>query len=150
MTTFIKIADVFKHIADVHLQIHSYGFGVLSDIASSGTIDYPLLYVEPDGSIVRKGEVGFKFNILLMDIVQKGKSNEIDVLNDTHQIMIDILTELRIGGLGKGTDYSFELKQNEITLTDFMERFDEEVAGWEAKITLWVEWDWNRCAIPKT
>src|SRR3989304_4313174 len=149
-SNLINIVDAFKTIADNHLQIHSFGFGNIAEIATSGTINYPLLYVEADGLVAKKGEVGFKFKLLIMDIVDKDKTNEKDILNDTSQILLDIFSEFYIGGFGYGQDYGFELRQNDIAAVNFLDRFDEEVAGWEAGVTIWSPFNWNRCAIPKT
>ena len=149
-SNLINIVDTFNDIATKHLQIHSFGFGNIAEIATSGTVNYPLMYVEADGLIAKKGEVGFKFKLLIMDIVDKDKTNEKDVLNDTSQILLDIFSELYIGGMGFGQDYDFELRQSDITATNFLDRFDEEVAGWEAGITIWSPFNWNRCQIPKT
>ena len=150
MTTLKKIEGNFKTIADDHLQINTYEYGDIFNIATSGVINYPLLFVSPEGSSAKKGEVGYKYRLYVMDIVQKGKGNEIDASSDTHQILLDVLTELYKGGQqATGSDYLFELKLDNIPITDFTEKFDDEVAGHYCDITLWTEWETNRCAIPK-
>mgnify|MGYP001589564790 CR=1 FL=1 len=146
--TFINARDIFADIATRHRQINSFGFGVLADVASSGDVNYTLMWIEADGSVARKGEVGYKFRVLVMDIIKKGKENEVDVLNDTHQIMLDVLAELNRAG--NAQTYPLRLKQNETSLNYFIERFDEEVGGWEMVVTLWGRWDWDKCAIPFT
>ncbi len=146
----VTIKQINKHLntfADNHQQIHSYGFGDLWEIASSGTINYPLMWVEPLGSTVRKGEIEYRFRILIMDLVQKGEGDETDVLSDTHRIGVDIATEIRQGGLGHS--YEWELF-GDVTMEDFTERFDEEVTGWGLGVTIKTEWDYNRCSIPTT
>jgi hypothetical protein len=146
---FINITDALKTIADNHKQIHSYGFGDLAYINTSGSIDYVLMWVKPKGSRVNRGEVGLSFEILIMDLVRKDESNLIDVLNDTHQIALDVLADIYINGLDavNGT-HGFHLKNPDIQLNNFVDRFDEEVAGWSMNITVWVGWDWNECVIP--
>lgn len=149
MTTLKKIEGHFKTIAANHLQINTYEYGDIWNVATSGTINYPLLFVSPEGSIVKTGEVGYKYRLYVMDVVQKGKDNEVDAASDTHQILLDVLTELNAGGIqATGGDYEFELKLDNISITDFTEKFDDEVAGNFCDITLWVEWYNDQCAIP--
>ena len=114
---------------------------------TSGTVDYVLMWAMPNGSQAKKGEVSYTFQILVMDIVRKDKSNLVDVLNDTHLIALDILAELYING--QSGVFPLHLRQNDTALTDFYdERFDEEVAGWTIDVTLWSAWDWDQCGIP--
>ena len=148
-SNFINVTHALKTIADNHKQIHSFGFGDLANINTSGSIDYAMMWVKPDGSVVKRGEVGFKFKILIMDLVRKDESNLIDVLNNTHQVALDVLADIYINGLDavNGT-LGFHLKDPEIMLNDFTDRFDEEVAGWSMNITVWSSWNWDECAIP--
>lgn len=150
MTSLINIYDNLKSIADRHQQINSFGFGQFSDIATSGTINYPIMYVMPNGSNIKAGEVGYKLSIIVADLVEKGKNNEVDVLSDTHKIACDIIADLKIGGHKFDSTYRFDLSPQDVTMTDFFERFDEEVAGWQFDVTLWADWNWNQCAIPFT
>ena len=149
MTTLKQIEANFKSIADSHAMINFYEYGDIWNVATSGTINYPLLFVSPEGSTAKKGEVGYKYRIFTMDLVQKGKDNEVDASSDTHQMLLDVLTELFKGGQqGTGSTYAFELKLDNISISDFTEKFDDEVCGHFCDITLWVEWDNNQCAIP--
>lgn len=149
MTTLNNVYDNFKDIANRHQQINTFEYGDIWNIATSGTINYPLHFVSPEGSIAKKGEVGYKYRLYVMDLVEKGKGNEVDASSDTHQILMDVLTELFKGGQqATGSDYLFELKLDNISITDFTEKFDDEVCGHFCDVILWVEYDSNRCAIP--
>ena len=144
----VTIKQINKHLntfADDHLQIHSYQFGYIYDMATSGTIDYPLMFVQPESSGVRKGEMEYKFTVFIMDLVQKGDGDWIDVLNDMQRIASDIVTEIRQGGFA-GT-YDWTLSEG-VNMTSFKERWDEEVTGWSLNITIKTDWDYNQCAIP--
>ena len=141
--TFLNLYDVFKTIALNHRQINTFGFGETWEVATSGTVNYPYLWVVPKDSRVRTGEIGFSFEFIMMDLVQKGKDNQNDVHSDTHQALCDVLSRLRQGG------YNFNIKRDsEIILTQFTDKFDDEVAGWSGSVTVWVDWDWDSCAIP--
>lgn len=147
LTTLKQVRDHFVDIASRHQQINSFGYGDIWDVATSGTINYPLMFVSPEGSVAKRGEVGYKYKLFVMDLVQKRKDNEVDASSDTHQMLIDVLTELFKGGQqATGSDYLFELKLDNIAITDFTEKFDDEVAGNLCDITLWVEWTADKCA----
>lgn len=146
----INIIDSFGDFAGNHLQINSFGFGNVAEIMTSGTVKHPLLYCQADGLVAQSGEVGYKFKVLIMDIVDKDKTNEDNVLNDTVQILLDFFAEFFNAGKGFGQDNNFELRQDSINATTFLEdRFQDETAGWEANITIWSKFNWNRCQIPK-
>src|SRR3990167_1533469 len=142
MYSFFNIYDTLKEIAEKHKQISTFGFGDIWEIASSGDITYPMLFASPDGAVYGRGEVGNKFKILVMDKVVSGEFNETDVLSDTQRILLDVMAEL------KNNSRDIHLRHEQITLTDFTERFDDEVAGWSADVTLWVDFDGSRCDIP--
>jgi len=142
MFTFVNIYDTFETIATAHKQINSFGFGDLTEIATSGTVEYSLMWVMPMGAVMRRGEVGNKYKILVMDKVLTGEVNELDVQSDTQQILLDVLAEL------KDNTRDVHLKDETITLEDFTERFSDDVTGWAADITLWVTYPTDRCSIP--
>lgn len=149
-SSFRVVVDAFESFTAPHKQIHSFHFGSVANINTSGTIDYMMLQLEPTDCIVRNGEVGFSFLARIMDMVKKDKSNLKDVLSDTHQVMLDTLAHLKINGLDavNGT-LKFHLKDHDVPLRSFWdEEGDDERAGWMADFTLWAQWDWNECAIP--
>lgn len=150
-SNFINITDAFKAFAASHKQIHSYHFGDVASINSSGTIDYIMLQVEPNGSAVpARGEVGYSFIARTMDIVKKDKSNLAEVLNDTNLALLDLLAHLKINGQDAvNGSLGFHLKDNAVFPSEFWDEWnDDELAGWQVEFTLWVTWDWNECAIP--
>lgn len=141
--TFLNLYDVFKTIASNHRQINTFGFGETWDIATSGTVNYPYLWVIPKDSTIRTGEIGFNFEFIMMDLVQKGTDNLNDVHSDTHQSLCDVLSRLRQGG------YNFNIKRDsEIRITPFEDDTDDEVAGWSGPVTIWVDWDFDSCSTP--
>ena len=142
MYTFVNIYDALAEIASNHKQINTFGFGDLWEFQTSGTTDYPVLFAIPDGATAAKGEVGNKLKLLVMDRVLKGERNEVDVLSDTQQILLDVITEL------KDNSRDIHLRHDKIPMEYFTERFDDEVAGWSADVILWVSYPADRCAIP--
>ena len=61
----------------------------------------------------------------------------------------DVLADIFINGLDSVNGiHGFHLKDADVTLKNFTDRFDEEVAGWSMNVTVWSSWDWDECAIP--
>ena len=130
-------------------MINTFEYGEFFNSATSGTISYPLMFVQPEGSVAKKGEIGYKYRIAIMDLLQKGRANLVDAASDTHQILLDVLTELFKGGQqATGGDYAFELKLDNIVIEGSEDKYDDEVYQQICDVILWVEWDNNQCAIP--
>lgn len=150
-SNFINVIDALENIASSYKQIHSFGFGEIANINTSGTINYASIWVEPLAALARNGEVGYKVKVFVMDIMQKDLSNLKDVLNDMIQIAFDIVDDIKIGGQkGTGGLYPFSIKEDyRIEYIVFMERFDEFVAGWSFDLEVWARSNSGACDIPK-
>lgn len=141
--SYIQVYDRIKTIVNSHAQVNTFGQGDLWEIAASGTVNYPVFWAVTQGSEIRKGEIGYKFQFVVMDLVQTGEGNELDVLSDTHQILTDVLSELKWG------DYAgIDLKVDSFSTQSFTERFDDQVSGWSCDVIIWTEHNWNSCTIP--
>jgi hypothetical protein len=146
MKSYIQVYDRIKAIANGHSQINSFGEGDTWEIATSGTTNYPMFWAVTQGSEIKRGEIGYKFQFIIMDLVQTGEGNERDVLSDTHQIMADVLAELKMGAYA-----DIDLKFSDtFSLASFTEKFDDMVSGWTCDLTIWTPFNWNSCNIPGT
>lgn len=141
--SYLQIYDRIRTIANNHRQINTFGEGDQWEIATSGTTNYPVFWAVTQGSEIRKGEIGYRFMFIIQDLVQTGEGNERDVLSDTHQILTDVLSELKFGEY-EGID----LKVESFTTEAFTEKYDDMVSGWTCDITIWTDFKWSSCAIP--
>lgn len=147
----VTIKQIDKHLntfANDHLQIHRYQFvDHFLEINTSGVTNYPLMGIAPISGKVEKGQVSYQFEIMICDLVQKGDGDWLDVLNDMQRVASDIVTELRQGGMsGK---YDWQMQEN-ISMTAFKEKWDEEVTGWSFRVTLVSDFFYDQCSIPTT
>ena len=156
---FKNITDLLKTIGEKHLQINSYSIGDLKQVGyyteqrlkQDNTDDnlgahFPLVYTVPMGASSDGRRMLYDFNIICMDILNtKNMDNEVDVWNDTLQILKDILSQLK---------YSLdECYENwdvvyDVNFTPFSERFDEYVSGWNMTIRLNIPDAIDRCDAP--
>ena len=145
--TYNTIFDSIKTICINHGQLKgSFGFGEVADIAVSGDTKYPMMYVTPKPCVVKKGEVGYAFDIRIMDRLKTGyiAKEEMEILNDTMQIALDIIAQLKHGS---SNTYPFDIKFDQ-TLTPFVEWVDDFLAGWLFSVTLFVPFTADECAVP--
>lgn len=142
MTSLNQIIQVLQNIATAHHQVQDFGFGQEWDIVSS-TVQYPLMYVVPQQSSVNDKIMNLKMSLLFMDLVNKDDSNKQEVLSDMLQIAMDVLAQLKL----LPYEDLFDLDKN-VTLTDFYEKYDDEVSGYKMDITLNVSMLYDQCAVP--
>lgn len=140
--TLNQIISDFQTIAQSHKQINSFGYGDIWDIATSGDINYPMMWVTLEDSQISGMYETLRFNFLFMDIVKGGRVNELEVLSDQLQIAKDVIIVL------KDPNYDWTFTADNVTLHDFTERFVDSVSGWTASIELKLPFTSDRCAVP--
>lgn len=142
--TLNEIVSQLETIATNHRQINTFGFGDIWEIASSGDIQYPLMWVNLEGvdiSTRDKTEI-YRFSFLFMDTVKNGEVNETEVLSDQLSIAKDVLAQLR------HPNYEWSFEENSSSLEDFTERFVDSVSGWRVPVSLKLPYLSNRCDAP--
>ena len=105
-----------------------------------------MMFVSIDGvdiSTQNKTET-YRFSLLFMDAVKNGEVNETEVLNDQLLIAKDVLAQL------KHPSYDWTFEDNNSTLEDFTERFNDSVSGWKLGVSLRLPFTSNRCDMPYT
>lgn len=142
--TLNQVLTEFEAIARNHKQINTYGYGDIWDIATSGDINYPLMWVSLDGTEISERTETMKFRFIFMDIVKGGQTNEQEVLSDQLEIVKDVVAQLN------HPNYQWNFLGNGVTLEDFTERFTDSVSGWTANIALSLPFSKDRCSMPYT
>lgn len=153
-----QIIEAVKTIALNHSQVNSFYFGDTWELGSGSKVDlydgtqsptplYPLVGL----TLLRSDKAGKQkqttFNLFVCDLVNKGESNETEVLSDTDLIIQEIHDYLR---------YYLENTQTtnpanalpDFSWTDFTERFDDEVSGHQGDLTIIQAHTRDVCAIP--
>ena len=161
MITFRNVVGFLETIADKHFEINSFHSGGMSevDINKLGATDYVILYAEPGQATINTGVMTYSFSVYVMDmtndqILGDSPNNEriarTDTYSETLQIMQDVINEF------KHAMYSTSWVDNEvvletpITVEPFTARFENELTGWVADITIEVNNTNNLCIVPIT
>lgn len=96
--TINQLDDLFSSIATAHDQIHDYFFTIdlsLVEAKMNSEVQYPMMVVIlMDGQSPEQVKLR-NFQILIMDIPKKDKSNLIEVISDTEQILDDVIEILK-------------------------------------------------------
>ncbi len=144
MYTFNEINKAFNDIAVAHKQINTYGIGDIWEIATSGTVLYPLMWAKPENSSLEKNTYVSSFSLIFMDLVHKDERNEKDVISDMELVALDVIALL------KNPSYEFDFKAENISFERFTENFLDYVAGVIVNINLRIPYTADRCAVPST
>lgn len=127
MLTLNQDRELFNNFAIKHEGINSFYFG--DEWQTDTTIDivYPLMNAILQGSKLENGMVTRNYLIILSDLVNVDKSNEIQVLSDLELVCMD-LPHYLLGVSKSGLLGAFKVNEN-ISITDFSERNSNMVSG---------------------
>ena len=143
MKSLNQIIAELETFANVHYQIHTFGHGDVWEIApNSSEIVYPILWFVPTGATTGVNEVTTNFTVLCMDLVRSGEENETEVLSDTLQIILDVVSYYR---QQHNQTYIIEFGAN---IQPFTERDPDMLAGHSITVSIRQPFTYNECAIP--
>ena len=152
MLSYEKIILESQTFANSHQQINSFGNGDLWEVVQRDKLqayNYPLLWMQDNGSTVQDKAVFFNFNIFGIDQVLNGEENENFVKSSMHQILLDYLAYFKQIVLtdidGNRIKFDLQLTAN---LTSFTERFNDELTGWVMTVSFKTPFTYNKCNIP--
>lgn len=161
---FKTFHDDFRLLADHHKQINSFGFGSLEDLSywtesrlkeNNPTFEspfFPLLYVVPSDAQQTIDQNGssfttYEFNCIVMDILDRDLTNQVDVLSDTNQILDDIISQFRLSVTQSLGCFNAKYYLDEaVECMPFMEKYSDLCGGWNGVLKIMVMTPLDRCA----
>lgn len=145
MLTINQIKRKLKEIQENHLRLNSFYFGDFSSIGASEPHRYSLLAADLLPGTLIKGIRQSRLILVVADLVNEDESNKNEVLSDTERDLLDVYSQLweylEVNGI--------ELMRDG-TITDFSDRWDDNVAGHQIEITIQQFFANDRCQIPST
>lgn len=143
--TLNQLIQKLNDFATAHQQVHSFGFGDLWEIEASGAKNAVTMWanVVNGGVDIIGKQSTIDFRVCIMDLVKKDESNENEVLSDTYLIGLDL-----VAYLNNNSNWDSYTIANNITLTPFTERFDNDWSGWIIDFTLTNRFLSDYCQIP--
>jgi hypothetical protein len=144
--TLKNLIDLFEDICTENSGIMSFSFGDIWEIETKER-DYVVGHLSIENAQYLNNELQYDFKFYIMDLVSKDEGNENDVLSDTLQTIGDIVSKLKNGNV-PNTHIDFENDyrlQEGIVCQPFTERFDNDVSGWVADISIRVSFNYSAC-----
>ena len=143
MNHVYDILDTLKTTLRGTRGVNTVTFGQLSDIDLDKTTIYPLSHIVLDSTRHSGNTLSFDIKILMADIVDVNKSeadfddfygndNLQDVLNTQFEVGNRLVTLLKRGDLFA----NLYRVTSDATLTPFIERFSNVLAGYELEVTI--------------
>lgn len=149
--TYKDIINRVRQIVQDHKQLESFGYGQLSDLKTQVQItpeaDYPYLFLVP-GTHTRSGAVmTYNFNMIVMDMARGEEGdvyqNYITIQSDCQQYIDDVLAHLYYYYQDQP-----EVQFSNVSYTPFKEKYQDEVAGMTATLSIQVPTPLNDCITP--
>jgi hypothetical protein len=155
MIDYKQLVADFASIAYNHQQINSFGFGDLAqctnDIDTKQAPKYTRAYVVPGDVILAENHLVYNFAYIIMDKVNDDLTNLSDVLSDTLEIAKDIWTILAQSYTQRFGNFSWDIiPDQDPDVISFIERFEDNVAGWTINLSVQIAFDYNSCTPPLT
>ena len=144
--TLNQIYALFRKIGNDNSFIQTTTIGDIFEVDLVETT-YPLMHVGTESANYDTSTLTYNFQVLVMDLVKKDESNEEDVLSDMLQVIGDVLSVLLNSDYDTDyIDFRHAIQvQESISCEPFTERFDNEVTGWTASVSIVVDFDASSC-----
>lgn len=144
LVNYKQVIEDLEDFANNHEQINSFGYGDLTqltmDVLTKQEPRYTRMYVIPGDTLLNQNELVYNFQIIVTDQLNSDYSNQRDVMNDTLEIMKDIMTTLYLSEYESLWPASVE---------PFLENYETILTGWIMNIQLTQPFDYNRCDLPE-
>ena len=146
--TLKMLYEVFEEAFSLEPQLTTITFGDIFEVDLAKNSIYPIMHVSTDTASYDTGSLTYSFQLIVMDLVNKDENNEHDVLSDTLEVIGNIISHIRNSALvSEVDDFRNTIRlQDSISCEPFTERFDNEVTGWTANISIEVEFNASACA----
>ena len=152
--TYKEIINRFRQVTEEHLMLQDFGYGQLSDLKTQSQlgpeeqgVDYPYLFLLPGTSNRTQSVMNYSFNMVIMDMArgEEGDSydNYITIQSQCQQYIDDVLGQLYYAYKDQP-----EIELTGISYTPFKEKYQDEVAGMTATITIQVPTPIDNCIAP--
>lgn len=148
-----EIVNRFKDIVEDHKMLVDFGYGQISDIKTRSEgdgeaegADYPYLFLNPGVHNREESVVTYNFNMIIMDMAREEEASEyqnfLNIQSNCIQYCDDVIARLYYYYKDK-PEISFT-----VSYTPFYERFQDQLAGATATISIEVPSNINECIAP--
>jgi hypothetical protein len=134
--------NLFKDIAEKHLQIHSFFWGDVPDAFGRQDIIFPLMIVTPNSVSMNLGEVSHSYTVTILDRLIDGDTNKVDVDSDCFQYYRDVVAQLdRLNQVEFGIEFP-------MTPEPVQDVSPHLCYGFQGEMLINVDENYDQCAVP--
>jgi|TARA_R110000744_G_scaffold378850_1_gene495649 hypothetical protein len=148
--SYNNVIETILCVAYKHKFIEQVGSGDIFEVDIEKNTAFPYFHCITNNIATTTSSLKYSFQLLVMDLVEPGLSNEQQVMSDTAQILQDIIALFRNGTITApgSDDLRIYYTDEDYTLLPFTERFDAAVTGWSTEFTVIVDSPFSACNIP--
>lgn len=142
-SSFITIKNALEQFAENHLSVRRFKTSFFEQIDNFSSSDntFPILYAIPSDVTFDQYVNRYFFRVYCVDVLQKDRSNESAILNDTLLILRDLYNWLKISDNGLNTLST----SRAIPVNNFLVDY---TTGWYIDIEVEATAESNDCSIP--
>jgi hypothetical protein len=144
MNSFYNLIDTIKGKLEESDFNNKVTFGDITDVDLEKQTSFPLAHIIVDRATVSERTISFDITLVCMDIVNVskeegydkefyGNDNVQDILNTQLGVITTVIAHLRRLDLNNN---NFLRIERDVAAEPFLERFENELAGWESTMTI--------------
>ena len=153
MNSFYNLIDTIKDKLEESDFNNKVTFGDITDVDLEKQTSFPLAHIIVDRATVSERTISFDVTLVCMDIVNVskeegynkefyGNDNIQDILNTQLGVITTLIAHLRRLDLNNN---NFLRIEQDVSAEPFLERFENELAGWESNMTITARNDSSIC-----
>ena len=143
MNNLYKVLDSLRTFLLLQDFTNMVTFGEVRDVDLDKLTNFPLVHITIESVTIEENYTDFLLNVIACDVVDVnkeypddkflGNTNIQDILATQLNVITNVSNYFRRGDL---RDNDFIIVNEAVTATPFLDRFENQLAGWESNITL--------------
>lgn len=153
MNNFYNLIDTIKQLLSTSEFNNKVTFGDITDVDLGKLTNFPLIHMIIDEATINERTIDFTLRIVAADVMDVnkdyladneyyGNNNMQDILNTQLSVITRLINQLRRLDL---VDNNYLRVDGGVTATPFLDRFENELAGWEATVVVTAKNDITIC-----
>lgn len=143
MNNLYEVLDELRAFLLTSQFTNTVTFGEVTDVDLEKLTNFPLVHINIEDVTINERFIDFNLNLVACDIVDVnkeypddkflGNTNLQDILNAQLKVITDAYNFFKHGDL---IDNKFVMMTETISATPFLDKFENQLAGWEASVVL--------------
>jgi len=143
MNNLYNVLDELRTLLLLSDFTNTVTFGEVSDVDLNKLTNFPLVHLNVDNVTIDDLHIDFTLNMIACDVVDISKEEVSDLFLGNNNVQDILSTQLKVITYASNFFRNGDLRTNNfvmtngtVTATPFLDKFENQLAGWEASITL--------------